>query len=648
MGLGDWLMEDVLGVKSKAPETPGQNQQAQFGELGAAGHGWVDRYRQKGAQGVPVNYGMRDADNAGAQNAYNYGVSSLNRLEAAADGRVPSAAENQMQAGLDRSIRSQLAMAQSARGGGQASSAALSGAMRSGEQMQMENLRDKSALRANEQATARGQLAGAANQFYGTNIQARTASGAQALEEARLNAANQQFYEAQAQDVAKSQMGAGQYAQGLEQQRALDQSGKNERGVMGLLGMGMSAGTSVATALSDGAAKTGISAAAKATGPATDYATKGGGMDVMGTFAKTNAAIDAGRRDPTGGMATPSPAMRLGEAVMAVPNAAIAMPPPPSSFEADTRHYAESEQKPSALAQALSGAQQGLKEARMASGNAPTPVAVAVPMMSGSVAPTITMSDGRVKKDASSAGDQRLASNAFSALRSTEWAPDGSGSATVPMAVMDTGAGFSLVPMVSDSGRGGVRAEANNDDPMAKWERIQREKEGRRAAEEASSSSSQDRQATTPAASQRKRKKTPEELSAEADQMLAQMRASLSMPVAVQPALDRSQTISDGRAKAATHGQHVADSFLNSLRDSSASFQYKDPSLEPRTQPTGGTYLGVIAQGLEQNPELGHQLVSTGPDGMRRLENNALTSALAGGMGRLTERLERLEKRKGR
>jgi len=90
-------------------------------------------------------------------------------------------------------------------------------------------------------------------------------------------------------------------------------------------------------------------------------------------------------------------------------------------------------------------------------------------------------------------------------------------------------------------------------------------------------------------------------------------------------------------------GGHVsaADEFLDSMHP--YSFQYKDPRLEPRAGgPTGGRYLGVMAQDLERAPDVGHQIVFDSPTGKRIDQGAGLSAALAG-LARLHERVCDLE-----
>jgi hypothetical protein len=100
---------------------------------------------------------------------------------------------------------------------------------------------------------------------------------------------------------------------------------------------------------------------------------------------------------------------------------------------------------------------------------------------------------------------------------------------------------------------------------------------------------------------------------------------------------------SDEKGKKEKHSE--AESFLDSLHGG-YSYRYKDPSNEPSSEPTGGRYLGVMAQDLEKSP-VGPQIVKDTPKG-KVLEGNALLSALAAGTGNLHERLKRVEKLKSK
>lgn len=83
-----------------------------------------------------------------------------------------------------------------------------------------------------------------------------------------------------------------------------------------------------------------------------------------------------------------------------------------------------------------------------------------------------------------------------------------------------------------------------------------------------------------------------------------------------------------------------ADHFLAHLQP--YSYRYKNPAMEPSSQPNGGRYLGVMAQDVERAPGVGPQIVKDTPQG-KVLEGPALMSALAAGVGRLHQRVAQLE-----
>lgn len=87
-------------------------------------------------------------------------------------------------------------------------------------------------------------------------------------------------------------------------------------------------------------------------------------------------------------------------------------------------------------------------------------------------------------------------------------------------------------------------------------------------------------------------------------------------------------------------GRHAADDFLDAIH--SYMYKYKDPSNEPRTEPTGGEYLGITAQDLERAPHVGRQIVINTPTG-KRVNTAAAVSAALASVARLNERVKSLE-----
>lgn len=99
--------------------------------------------------------------------------------------------------------------------------------------------------------------------------------------------------------------------------------------------------------------------------------------------------------------------------------------------------------------------------------------------------------------------------------------------------------------------------------------------------------------------------------------------------------------MSDERLKEDVRPAGDADRFLASLHP--ATYRYKDPSNEPTSSPTGGRYLGIMAQDVERSPT-GSTIVKDTPRG-KALEGGSLMSALAAGLGRVHERLSAVEGR---
>jgi len=105
--------------------------------------------------------------------------------------------------------------------------------------------------------------------------------------------------------------------------------------------------------------------------------------------------------------------------------------------------------------------------------------------------------------------------------------------------------------------------------------------------------------------------------------------------------------VSDERAKTGIAPQSTAtDRVMSTLEP--YTYKYKSPADEPRTQPDGGKYLGVIAQNLEKTPE-GAQAVEQDPaTGKRMINPKAGMSLALAGLGRLHERVSALEAMFGR
>lgn len=90
----------------------------------------------------------------------------------------------------------------------------------------------------------------------------------------------------------------------------------------------------------------------------------------------------------------------------------------------------------------------------------------------------------------------------------------------------------------------------------------------------------------------------------------------------------------------------MADSFLDALDSSKATFEYKSPTDQPLSplhpKLPGARFGGVMAQALERVPEIGQTLVTNTPHG-KMVEPATGLSAVMMGLGRIDERLKALE-----
>lgn len=109
---------------------------------------------------------------------------------------------------------------------------------------------------------------------------------------------------------------------------------------------------------------------------------------------------------------------------------------------------------------------------------------------------------------------------------------------------------------------------------------------------------------------------------------------------------DDEEQVASKAASKRRGGQTVSDSFLDALAQSQSTYRYKDPSNEPTDNPTGGKYLGIMAQAVEDTPT-GDTIVKEGPKGKYLEVGSALSAALAG-LGRVHERLDDVEASQGK
>lgn len=137
-------------------------------------------------------------------------LNALSLLRSAAEGRAPSAAESQLQSGLDQALKSQLAAANSARGGSGAQQAAQRNAAFNAVDLKSNAIRDAATLRAEEMANARNAYLGGTEALRSGDINTQGLG---------LNAAQLALSPALAQAQLAQQ--AGLQTQGLQTQAGL-------------------------------------------------------------------------------------------------------------------------------------------------------------------------------------------------------------------------------------------------------------------------------------------------------------------------------------------------------------------------------------------------------------------------------------------
>lgn len=85
---------------------------------------------------------------------------------------------------------------------------------------------------------------------------------------------------------------------------------------------------------------------------------------------------------------------------------------------------------------------------------------------------------------------------------------------------------------------------------------------------------------------------------------------------------------------------NATEGFLDAIQP--YTYKYKSPQDEPTNSPTGGDYLGIMAQDAERAPT-GNTLVKEDPTGKKYLEIGPMMSALAASAAYLHQRVKTLE-----
>ncbi len=187
--------------------------------------------------GAQIDTGMIDPWLEAEQAGQMQQMEALGLMRGAALGQAPSAAEIQMQMGIDEAIQAQQAAANAARGGAGAQMRAQRLAAQQGAAMQQQGIRQAAMLRAQEMAQARqGFLAGAGqartqDQFMADLAQARALAQAGFTQEAlQLNARLQQ--EANATNATFLQQAAANNQQAINEVAIFNAQQQNTMGAM--------------------------------------------------------------------------------------------------------------------------------------------------------------------------------------------------------------------------------------------------------------------------------------------------------------------------------------------------------------------------------------------------------------------------------
>lgn len=580
---------------------------------------------------------------------------AISGLEAAASGAVPSAAEIQQRQGIAEALRAQLTAAASARGGAYSQAAAQQQAAQQGAGIEAGGIGQAAALRANEQATARGQLASAAEQLYGTGSQEQLSY--EQLQSQQQLAANQQASEAALQSQQLGNQSALQgyqlgqqgrlgfaglasstdlgYTQaGLQAQQAYEQMGQrtqedqlnayltNQGQQLGLQGTMAQIGAQQQGQLIGGIGG-GIGALLPVIAAASDERVK---TDVT----------PQGSADPGTGAQGAAPAAAPGgmskDQILALMRGNVSnfskigqMPPPVAlpNFQ-------------------VAPAIQPRPISPITSSQTPSPIAPPIP------APLI--SDERAKAAIAQGDDARMGE------LGQLFRPGGGYSTEYSITVTDprlnNGQPTNIPTMVK--GQKDVYGILSGKELTDE----QYEAAITRAAERVKAGAYLPSYPTIRAADQ---------IAADRSHGLGQaidrgdagalsqtvtpnagiQNAGSLFPWPSTPNLDAA--MSDQRAKTAISPAPIADALLATLDKSKSTFSYKNPADQPvssmHPKVPGARFGGVIAQDLERVPEIGRQLVTDTPRG-KQIEPAAGLSAVMMALGRVDERLSAIEGKK--
>lgn len=545
-------------------------------------------------------YGTQGAQAAQGINQIQQNVSGVNKgLQATINGTAPSPADLQLQQGLNQNLSNQLAAARSQTGAGAALGAY--GAANQGAAANLATNQQAAIQRAQETATAQGQLSqnlGLQGNLANTQAGIYGALGGQALQEAGAQ-------QTLAQNQAQLQQGQQQYNQGV---LAAGQGALSQNAVaQGNLGIAQGSNFETAQGIQAGVG----TAAAALQGQEVGAGIGAGGA--IGSTALSAIGSDASIKTDV------NPA---GSAVQLSPEVKAAMQPTQGST-------ASPNATGSGVGGQAAGAGIGAAEGAAAGAAGGGVAGAGIGAVPGAI---IGGTIGALKGLFGARQQQQSAQNAAKAQSPQPWqeAPATPGVTSDVITKQDISPAGVQIPTTSPTGQplpniGGTPGS----DSTAAQQQVAK---------------SPIRESANP--NQKQTLANP--LGAFAGIGNSGLQAGQHMIEEFTPSWLPPPVSSDARLKVPSNNETDtdADAFLKALRESMATYRYKDPRDEPTASPTGGKYMGIMAQSLERVPQIGQQLVKQGPHG-KVVEIPAALSAALAALGRIDQRLMGVEKRVG-
>lgn len=238
LSYGDNFSRIHPGVNYGTPQADSLNVPT-YGQAYGGANNTAQQYSDRGAaaqsrQGIQVDRTLTNQDRGLGMQSRGQSADALGLMRDAAYGRAPSAAQLQMGQGVNDSIAAQMAMANSARGGGGNIALAQRQAASQGAAMQQQGVAQSAQLRAQEMAQARGAYSQAAVSQRAQDLQAQGLDAQSAMQQAALEdaqrARNDQYqlgYEGLGASAVNNQLSADTARYGADKGVSIAQSQQN-------------------------------------------------------------------------------------------------------------------------------------------------------------------------------------------------------------------------------------------------------------------------------------------------------------------------------------------------------------------------------------------------------------------------------------